>query len=202
MHHGIAYQHPLWAKFPKIELSDLEIKQLVHLVIVNNDECAKETLINANGRRAMHIAGAYIHTGGDIDEMVSSAMLGLTLAVNKMHDPDFENINPFGYIASFIHQHCFEQRRRDRTIPTARNEKPIHVCSIIDDRIGTDQFDLIEFFDVMEKISKSQLEKAIVDLRAASYTDAEIAAVLDVSPSLIFRTRLLLYERFCRHDRR
>jgi RNA polymerase sigma factor (sigma-70 family) len=189
---GKAYQHPLWKEFLPNSLSSGEIKELV----ISKDH---KGLIFAHGRRALHIAGAYIATGGDIDEMVSAAMFGLVEAVNKMMLPTFDNVNPSGYIASYVHQHCFGERRKDVTIPVPRNVDKIHTWTLLDTEDRDADFDIIEFYEIMEIIADSEFEKEVINFRAAGCSDSEIADKFNVSRSTVSRTRKSLYERYCNH---
>lgn len=195
MYQRISYKHPLWANFPPNSLTTEEVKELVR-----NKEW--EQLILKLGRSGLFIAGFYIQMGGNTDEIVSAAMLGLCAAIDKMKNNDFENINPRGYVTSYIHQYCFDTLENDTLIPVTRyarkrhNIKRIHTCPLIDTLDGTDDFDIIEFNEIMEKIVESELEREVLEHRRIGFEDDEIAVILCVSRSTISRIRSTLYERF------
>jgi hypothetical protein len=156
-----------------------------------------ELLILNFSRRGLFIAGQYIKAGGEIDEMVGAAMLGICIAVDKMKNENFRNINPGAYITAFIHQHCHEALRIDTTISVPRWTKRIHTCVLIDSLDGADDFDIIEFDEILEKIAESEFEQEVINYRTTGYRDDEIAVFLGVSRSTISRTRSTLYERYC-----
>lgn len=192
------YNHPLWAEFSLNSLTDVK-------EFVQNKKWEELTLMF--GHRALLIAGYYIQRGGDIEEVVSAAMLGLCTAVNEVKKDDFENDNPRGYIVSFIHQYCFAVVQNDTLIPTPRyartvlRKKQIYTCPLIDASDGTnDDFDIIEFDEIMEKIVESELEREVYTYRRVGYKDGEIATLLGISRSTITRVRSTLYERFVNYD--
>jgi len=193
VHQRNAYKHPLWSNFPSGPLTVEEAKELV--------KAEKwEELILRSGRCGLLIAGYYIQRGCDVEEMVSAAMLGICVAVDKMKSGDFNNHNPRGYIMSFIHQHCFEALQNNTLIPVPRYaKKKILTCTIVDALDGDADFDIIEFDEIMDKIVDSEFESEVYLYRRAGNTDAEIAAILDVSRSKVSRTRLTLYKRFVNH---
>jgi len=194
VHQRNAYKHPLWSNFPSASLTVAEAKELV--------ETKKwEELILRSGRCGLLVAGYYIQRGSDVEEMVSAAMLGICVAVDKMKSGDFDNYNPRGYIMSFIHRHCFEALQNNTLIPVPRYaEKKIFICPLIDALDGTDDFDIIEFDEIMDKIVETEFESEVYLYRRVGNTDAEIARILDVSRSKVSRTRLTLYKRFVNHD--
>lgn len=195
VHQRTSYNHPLWNDLPPSFLTIEDVKELVQ-----NKEW--ERLILLFGRRGLLIAGYYIARGGDIDEMVSAAMLGICVAVAEMKKDDFTNDNPRGYITSFIHQACFEVLCHDTLIPVARyakrtyDTKRIFTCPLIDASDGTDDFDIIEFDEIMDKIVDSEIEREVYEHRRVGYKDDEIAEILNVSRSTVSRIRSTLYERF------
>ena len=182
-----SYSHPLWSELPKIVLTVDQAKELV-----NKKDW--EQLILSHGRLALLIAGYYIARGADVNETVSAAMLGLCRVVDKMKH-DFENINPRGFIVSAIHSVCYDSAVNDRNIPSGRNE-PMHTCLLLDHDSKDNEFDIVEFDEIMELIVKSDLERKVMNLRRRSFEDNEIAEILGISRSSVSRLRKTLHERF------
>lgn len=186
-----SYSHLLWDKFQKVHMSTDQVRELVDLK-------DWEELILVHGYSALLRAGMYIASNGDVDTIVSAAMLGLCVAVDKMKSPDFENVNPRGYIMSFIHQYCYEALTENNVIKPCWRGRQCSMRPIIDaiDGDAEEIFNLIEFDEVMELIVKSDFERAIIDFRRIGYTDSEIATTFEISRSTVSRTRKSLYERY------
>lgn len=191
VHFRAGYSHPMWSEFPKI---DLEITATLKLV----DEQNWDQLILIHGRIGLHIAGYYIYRGGDVDDTVGAAMLGICSAVDCMKRPGFENINPSAFITTAVHRECFNAVITDRVIQTGRR-KLIPTCPLIDALDGVEQFDTVEFDEIMELIVKSDFEREVMNLCRNGFVDKEIAELLDTSRFTISRIRDTLYERYVDH---
>ena len=156
-----------------------------------------DLLIESHMRLGCSIATRYVWLGGNFEEMVSSAMLGIAEAVDRFKRGIVSHDNITGYIIHYIHQICTECLRMDCLIPVPQhNDTKIIVCPITDDNIEKTATNLGELYEILEYITHTELEKDIVFLRQQRYTDSEVAANLGVSRSTVTRTRKRLLERY------
>jgi len=66
--------------------------------------------------------------------------------------------------------------------------------------LSRNDFDIIEFEDILEKIIKTEKEASIITLRRLGYTDSAIAEKLNICQSNVTRIRHTLFKRFQRHN--
>lgn len=151
-----------------------------------------DLLIETHMRLGCAIASRYCAIGGDSDEMLSAAMLGICDAVNRI--PKLEHTNYTGYITHYIHRHCSDTYRKDRVVPVPNGVIPPVAQAVFD--MGAIDFDIIEFYDLLEVTIKTDRERKIVDLRSVGYVDAEIAEKLGLSKARITQIRTELARRF------
>lgn len=179
-----------------------------------------DDLIESHMRLGCSIAGRYVSIGGNSDEMVSAAMLGICVAVDKIKKHGLDHDNATGYIVHYIHNYCSEVLRKDTVVPMPRGQKikPVQILTdnllpVVARRRGTelnedfksvdytlnvkkDDFDVIEFEDILEKIIKTLIEGKIILYRRHGWTDALIAKKLDISQPTVTRIRHTLFERY------
>ena len=189
---GQGYQHPFAQQHLAEPLSD---KEKINARI-NGDW---HLLIESHMRLGCSIAGRYVRLGGKSDEMVSAAMLGIVTAVDRVKKGFLKHNNVTGYIIHYIHQHCIEALRLDCVIPIPQhNDTKIIVCPITDDILSRDGFQqqIGEFYEVLEYITHTEIEKDIVFLRQQGFTDFEVACNLNISRSTVTKTRKRLLERY------
>ena len=143
------------------------------------------------------IAGRYVRLGGKSDEMVSAAMLGIVVAVDRVKKGLVKHDNITGYIILYIHQHCAEALRVDCVIPVPQhNDTKIITCPITDKRMLATGPRTGELYETLEFIIHTELEKEIIFLRQQHYTDTEVASNLNISRSTVTKTRKRLLERY------
>lgn len=191
---GRGYQHP----YAHQDLAQpLSQEEKLHA----RDTGDWHSLIESHMRLGCAIAGRYVSFGADSDEMVSSAMLGITAAVDRISSGFLMHDNITGYIVHYIHQHCAEGMRKDHLIPSPRGTQKLQRHPITDNTITTDS-ELEELYDVIEAITHTEVERVLVFLRQQGYTDQEVAAQLYCSRSFVAQTRRKLFERFKNVQRR
>ncbi|KKN01676.1 hypothetical protein LCGC14_1125410 [marine sediment metagenome] len=154
-------------------------------------------LTESHMRLGCSIAGRYVRLGGNSDEMVSAAMLGIAVAVDRIKKGIITHVNVTGYIIHYIHQQCIETLRLDCVIPVPQNnDTKIIRCPFTDSNSGLTTTNIGELYDTIEYITHTELEKDIVFLRQQGYTDIEVADNLGIGRSTVIRTRKRLLERF------
>jgi RNA polymerase sigma factor (sigma-70 family) len=154
-----------------------------------------DVLIESHMRLGCSIAGRYVSFGGDSEEMVSAAMLGIVEAVDRIRRGVLMHDNITGYIVHYIHQHCGETRRKDCLMPVPRGVERIRRHPLTNENITTD-YEIEEFYEIIECIIKTDTEKDILFFRQQGDTDEEVATKLCVSRSFVSQTRRELFERF------
>ena len=156
-----------------------------------------DLLIESHMRLGCSIAGRYVRLGGKSDEMVSAAMFGIVVAVDRVKRKLLKHMNVTGYIIHYIHQHCAEALRMDCVIPVPQhNDTKIITCPITNIHSKANEAKIGELYEIIEHITHTELEKDIVFLRQQSYTDSEVASNLGISRSTVTKTRKRLLERY------
>ncbi len=184
---GKSYYHPFAVADLKQPLTDDE-------KILAIKEKNWNLLIETHMRLGCSIAGRYVKLGGNSDEMVSAAMLGVCEAVDRTKQNGHENVT--GYIIHYIHQYCSKALQQDCLIPVPRpSKKKITVCPITDVAIASDN-KINELNEILESITKTEDEKMVIFLRQQNYTDYEISEKLSISRPTVTRIRHTLWERF------
>lgn len=187
---GQGYQHPFAHQRLEQPLRD---KDKIRALKAEN----WDLLTKSHMRLGCSIAGRYVRLGGDSDEMVSSAMLGIAVAVDRIKKGLVEHNNVTGYIIHYIHQHCAESLRLDCVIPIPQhNDTKIIVCPITDNNIEATGTRIGELYEILEHITHTEIEKNVVFLRQQGYTDTEVANNLNISRSTVTKTRKRLLERY------
>ncbi len=187
---GQGYQHPFANQQLAQPLSNEE--KITALKTRNWD-----LLIESHMRLGCAIAGQYVRLGGNSDEMVSGAMLGIVTAVDRFKGGSITHDNITGYIIHYIHQICSESLRLDCVIPVPQhNDTKIIICPITDNNIEATATTIGEFYETLEYITHTEIEKDVVFLRQQGYTDSEVANTLNISRPTVTKTRKRLLERF------
>lgn len=187
---GQSYQHPFARQDLAPPLSD---EEKIHTLKTEN----WDLLTKSHMRLGCAIAGRYVRLGGNSDEMVSSAMLGIVTAVDRIKKGLLKHNNVTGYIIHYIHQHCAEALRIDCVIPVPQhNDSKIIVCPITDNNIEATGTRIGELYELLEHIAHTETEKDLIFLRQQGYTDTEVANTLNISRSTVTKTRKRLLERY------
>lgn len=171
-----------------------DLAQPLNNVVKAVEEGRWDDLIKSHMRLGCMIAGRYVRIGGNSDEMVSAAMLGVCEAVNKIKKNGLEHENITGYIIHYIHRFCSEVLRKDTVVPMPRGKIARPVLSLLD--TGEKDFDIIEFEDTLEKIIETEQESKVITLRRLGYTDKVIAEKLDISQTSVTKIRHKLLKRY------
>ncbi len=207
---GQSYEHPFAKQDLAQPLSDEEKK----VALKARDW---DLLIESHMRLGCAIAGRYVRLGGNSDEMVSSAMLGIVEAVDRFKRGTVLHDNITGYIIHYIHQSCIKALRLDCVIPVPQNndtkitvlstdrnpsetvwgaEGGIIICPITDNNIEVTATNMGELYETVEYITHTELERNVVFLRQQGYTDADVADNLGIGRSTVTKIRKRLLERF------
>ena len=117
------------------------------------------------------------------EEAESQAVLGLTVAVERLATKGIPHDNVGGYIVKYIKQFMFKT-----DIPTSPEAA---------ERVVLDQ-DGIVARDLIEHIAKDALDHIIISQRLAGYSDEEIGTGLGYSKAYIHTRRQVLQERLTR----
>jgi len=184
---GKSFAHPLQKADLASPLSDTEKGEAI-------EACDWDRLIEAHMRLGCSIAGRYHAKGGDADEMVSAAMLGICDAVSRFSTGLIETDNLTGYIVAYIHQHCSETARRDCVIPPPQHNKPAPTQELFD--TVTKDFNIVDFDDRLAAIIQTDREALIISLRRQGYTDGAISGKMGIPRSTVTMVRLNLLKRF------
>lgn len=160
-----------------------------------------DLLTESHMRLGYTIAVRYRFFGANLEEMVSSAMLGIVEAVDRIKRGVLKHDNITGYIVHYIHRYCAEGVRKDRLILTPRGVQGLKRHPLTDNIITVD-CELEELYDIIETIMHTDTERDLVFLRQQGYTDTEVATQLCCSRSFVSQTRRELYERFKDAQRR
>lgn len=156
-----------------------------------------DLLTESHMRLGCAIAGRYVSLGGNSDEMVSAAMLGIVTAVDRAKKGLLKHDNVTGYIIHYIHQNCAEALRLDCVIPIPQhNDSKIITCPITDNNIEATETRLGELYEILEHITYTEVEKDVIFLRQQGYTDTEVANNLNISRSTVTKTRKRLLKRY------
>ncbi|MEE9548718.1 MAG: sigma-70 family RNA polymerase sigma factor [Nitrosomonadaceae bacterium] len=187
---GQSYKHPFAQQHLAKPLND---EEKIHALKTKN----WHLLIESHMRLGCSIAGRYVRLGGKSDEMVSAAMLGITVAVDRFKRGYVLHNNVTGYIINYIHQHCADALRMDCVIPVPQhNDTKIITCPITDKRMLATGPRVPEVYEALEHITHTEVEKDIVFLRQQGYIDVEVASILNISRSTVTKTRKRLLERY------
>lgn len=184
---GKSFNHPFAKSDLATPMSDQEKE--IAIRVGNWDH-----LIEAHMRLGCSIAGRYVKFGGDPDEMVSAAMLGICDAVDRFKKDKTKTDNITGYIIAYIHQHCSKTLRRDRAVPSPQRRK-FTKTEELRDAIEND-FNIVDFDDLLEMIIKDERDAMIVDLRRQGFTDEMISKETGIPRATITMVRLNLLKRY------
>ena len=187
---GRSYEHP----FNSANLAEPLSEEEKQLALKNKNW---NYLIEGHMRLGCSIAGRYVRFGGDSDEMVGAAMLGIVRAVDKIKDGQLKHDNITGYIVHYIHQECSEVLRKDTAVPTPRKKEKKQIVQL-NDALDCcyDDFNIIDFEDALESIIENDEERLIVELRKQGYADEVIAEKLSIDRNKVTRTRYCLAKRY------
>jgi len=187
---GQSFSHP----FNSVNLAEPLSEEDKMLAVLFEDW---DSLTESHMRLGCSIAGRYVRLGGDSDEMVGAAMFGIVRAVDKIKDGQLEHDNITGYIVHYIHQECSESLRKNTTIPTPRKKPPKHIFPLTaTTSTSYDDFNIVDFEDVLEKIIENDEERLIIELRREGFMDKAIAEILGISRSQVTKSRLRLAKRY------
>ncbi len=161
--------------------------------VKSNDAAAKEAMIVTHLKLSACIARRYKDKGVDLPTLISAAYFGVVFAVDRISKGLMSHDNVTGYIIIHIRTMCRQALRHRSAVTAARySTVPVHSATefaIIDT-------DFVALRDVLDSITQNQCEREIMILRSKGYTDAEVAAHMNMSCSTVRRIRLSLWNRY------
>jgi DNA-directed RNA polymerase specialized sigma24 family protein len=202
------FNHPFDPNCPALDYGD-EAIALADQVRMGNAE-AREHMILGYTKLVMHKVESWLSVFPTLeylsDDMVSEGLLAVTKAVNKIAEGDLpETNNPTGYVSVAIHNGISNFAMDEATIRVPRSVAPDQRASVsarvfegleTDMAATMDHEELVDTKDILDSLCQTEYDRAIMDLRARGYTDAEVASQLGIPPTTVYMLRRELYERF------
>lgn len=164
--------------------------------VIAGDTAAREELIMTHMRVAFSIAGKYAKHGASSDDMTSAALEGVVSAVDKIAEGVLEHDNVTGYICSYVHRYCTNFIDHNSVVYVPRSQKNKPIVQSLPDVPDSECFDMVVFDDLIEKITKSELDAKVIEFRRQGYTNQETADKIGVSCATVIRTRQSLLKRY------
>ncbi len=186
-------------------LSPDEEGLILKRLVENNDEAARDILIERNLRLVVYIARKFENTGINVEDLISIGTIGLIKAINTFK-PE-KNIKLATYASRCIENEILMHlRRTTKTKTEVSIDEPLNVDwegneLLLSDILGTD-VDII-YRGIEEEVDKQLLraaiqklsgrEKEIIELRfgigknGEEKTQKEVADILGISQSYISR---------------
>ncbi len=207
----VQFKHPLMDGLPAAPSKEALI-DLLDLTIVG-DSSARQQLIQhlllVAKRCVGMILAVYPTSRNELDDMVSEAALVVVDVVDRIKNG--LKVNPIklsNYTAVTVLHHVNEMlaenessiRVSDRTKRRNYNsgrENPVKFQDEALDNIPTPDCESdFEVRDALEAVISTPIERRIVELREASYTDSEIGELLGISQQTVSLLRFNLYQRY------
>jgi RNA polymerase sigma factor (sigma-70 family) len=202
------FNHPLDPNCPTLDYGDEAIALADQVRMGNAD--AREHMILGYTPLVMHKVESWLSVFPTLaylrDDMVSEGKLAVVKAVNKIaegYKPETDN--PTGYVSVAIHNGISNFAMDEATIRVPRGVAPDQRASVsvrVFEGLETDMAatmaheELVDTKDVLDSLCQTEYDRAIMDLRERGYTDAEVAAQLEIPPTTVYMLRRELYERF------
>jgi RNA polymerase sigma factor (sigma-70 family) len=190
-----------------VRLSDERIA-----ILISNlpDPAAKEELITGHLRLGKHLVKcARRRYGGDGDDMLSAAMLGLVRCIERLASG--EKVLEDGNISRWVARRMmgeirnaacnspighpstiFRHATKDKPI-LKRQEKSVESYDFFD---RADFVEEVDRLDEIRSILKTDTERSVFDLRYQGRSDVEIANLLKLSVRTIYNVREAIGKRF------
>jgi DNA-directed RNA polymerase specialized sigma subunit len=209
---GIEYRHPLFqANLPVITQD-----RLAALIPKINEREAYNEVIVGHVRLSMQIVGRYLRKLGSdrlAEDLVSAAYEGIVDAVDRISKGNLKHDNATAYIVEYIHWHIskvLEKRKivyvpqstiRDNRKAGKSVSKPHQIDfsdPSIERRLSVRKMALPDFeiAEIVDKITTSDTERRILELRREGHVDAEIAETLGLAKTSVFIIRKDIEKRF------
>jgi len=147
-----------------------------------------DEMILGHTRLAASIVNRYIRKHGVtflVDELDGAAFEGIVIAVDRIRKGHLSHDNFTGYIIYYIHEYIRKELKKLLSRVHQSSEPFIDPGPT-----------LIDLWDQLSKITKTDFEKKVIKLRSQKYTDKEVAVKLNVSETTVARTRHKLKKRF------
>jgi DNA-directed RNA polymerase specialized sigma subunit len=206
----LMFNHPLMDNLPSVPDAD-KLGEIV-TQIYWGDQKAKELLIQylmlVAKRCVGTILAVYPGNWNELEDMVSEAALTVVTLVDKFitGDPPVHHTKLLNYTAVAVLQQVNEMLMKNSVIPIPvmsqiRNWKKgkealVKFSNDALDGVPVDTESDFEFRDALEAIISTPIERRILELREAGYTDAEIGEEVGLSQQTISLLRLNLYQRY------
>lgn len=170
---------------PKILLKNVEA----------GDKEAFDKMILGHTRLAVSIVNSCIRKHRIIflvDELDGAAFEGIVVAVDRIRKGHLSHDNFTGYIIYYIHEYIKKLLNRHfRLRCQQEEEEPVWYL----ERVSENFEELVDLWDQISKITKTDFEKQVIELRSQKYTDKEVAEKLNVTITTVAHTRHKLKKR-------
>ncbi len=197
---------------------DVLLSLFKDIVEGENVEESIQKIILGHMRLALTISGRYVSYYNCIsmsEDLDSSALLGLTVGVNKLKNLKHSNVT--GFLVLYIHQHLSECMKKAPMIYTPRGKQRVSTASLDSLAIYQDSHlqslsnskrrGLINLNstlskvhvrknELLEDLTKDDIERKLANLGIEGYTPQEIAEMLGVSLSTIYVVRQKIRDRY------
>lgn len=168
-------------------------------ILLNNvkagDQEAFDKMVLGHTGLAVSIVNGYIKRNRVIflvDELDGAAFEGVVVAVDRIKKGHLSHDNFTGYIIYFIHEYIKKLLNKHFQVKLQQEEPLFPWLKSVSDN----DLKLIDLWDQLSKISKTDFEKKVIELRSQNYTDREVAEKLNVPKMTVARTRHKLLKRF------
>jgi DNA-directed RNA polymerase specialized sigma subunit len=201
---GKPIDHPLGKT--DLELDDKRIHELLNQ-LKEGKKYPIDEIVQRHIKLAICISSQYaLFAPQKAHDFVSEALLSILICCNTIEKMKDDNLT--GYIISRIHSKLSKALQEDNLIRIPRTssyrrrkEGKEIILPVRNIEYTNHNIKLLQIEDLIKKSIKTKQEKEVITLRRCSYTDHEIASILDLSPSRIAQIRTEVYERFKKLER-
>ncbi len=200
---------------------DVLLRLFKDIVEGKNTEESIQKIILGHMRLALTISGRYVSYYNCIamsEDLDSSALLGLTVGANKLKNLKHDNVT--GFLVLYIHNHlsecmkkspmictprgrpgvttvsldafCLHQDNHFRLLPNSKRRWPVDLNSTLSKGLNS----RVRKNELLEDLTKDDIERKLANLRIEGYTPPEIAEMLGVSLSTIYVVRQRIRDRY------
>jgi DNA-directed RNA polymerase sigma subunit (sigma70/sigma32) len=188
-----------------LKLEEQEIDSLVDR-LKKKDNSAIERIVIGHLRLAIYIAGQYANFAPKkAYDFISEAVVGIVEICNEIINTGIIEDELSKLIIIRMHKLIVKFFRKDHLIripytSLIRNKIKISVSSL-DENISKKQYNLLDFFDILNTSMKTDQERKIVELRILKYNDIEIGKKLKLHPTTIGQIRKRIFRRFKKNEK-
>ena len=188
---------------PSLNIENTDHKVLLENVKVGDKE-AYDKMILGHTRLAVSIVNSYVKKHRVIflvDELDGAAFEGIVVAVDRICKGHLSHDNFTGYIIYYIHEYIRKLLNKHFRMRFQQQEELSEKSSayqsylISQSGVPHDDLRIVDLWDQLSKITKTDFDKKVIELRSQKYTDREIAVKLNVPETTVARTRHKLKKR-------